>query len=94
MTSLHLVCLKEPDQAITKEIRDLFGGDSHYVVSDTQIVVVKPPNGGASVYERIKDKVDKDFAVLIVRFEHYHGRHSPDLWSWLQEQRNPSAALA
>lgn len=84
MKSLHLVCLKEPDPDITEKIGDLFGED-HYVVNDTQIVVVKPPNGGKSVYERIKDKVGEDFAALIVRFESYHGRHRSELWPWLQE---------
>ncbi len=84
MSSLHLVCLKEPNPSVTREIRDLFGEDGHYVINDTQIVVAKPPNGGKSVYERIKDRIGKDFTALIVRFEGYHGRHSSELWPWLQ----------
>ena len=85
MTSLYLVCLKKPDPEITQEIREIFSGDSHYIVNETQIVVVKPPNGGKSVYERIKDKVGRDFTALIVRFEGYHGRHSSELWPWLKK---------
>ncbi len=84
MTSLHLVCLKEPDPRITKGIRDLFGDDAHYELNDTQIIVVKAANGGKSVYERIKEQVGEDFTALIVRFEGYHGRHRSDLWPWLQ----------
>lgn len=88
MTSLYLVGLRDPDPEIKDGISELFADDRHYVVNDTQIVVVKPPNGGKSIYERIKDKIDRDFTALIVRFEGYHGRHNPDLWSWLEKHGN------
>ena len=85
MTNLHLVCLREPNPEVMEKIRGLFGDDQHYTLNDTQIIVVKPPNGGKSVYDRIKEKVGADFIALIVRFQHFHGRHSTDLWPWLAE---------
>lgn len=89
MTSLYLVCLNEPDPRITRGIRDLFGEDDHYVLNDTQIIVVKSPNGGKSVYARIKEKVGQEFVALVVRLNRYHGRHQSELWEWLE---NPGGA--
>lgn len=84
MQNLYLVCLRKPEPAIKEAIREAFGGDGHYVVDDSQIIVVKPPNGGKSVYERIKDQAGKEFGALIVRFDRYHGRHNSELWEWLE----------
>lgn len=84
VTSLHLVCLREPDPNVMETIQKTFD-DGHYMLNDTQIVVVKPPNGGKSVYERIKEALGDDFTALVVRFQHFHGRHSSDLWPWLAE---------
>lgn len=85
MKKLHLVCLREPDPDAQRAIHGLFDdGNRLYEISDTQFVVVQPPNGGKSVYERIKAQAGKEFAALVVRFERYHGRHNTDLWEWLE----------
>ena len=83
MTNLHLVCLKEPSEAVMSAIHRVFGEGACYELNDTQVVVVKSSNGGKSVYERIKESVGDDFVALIVRFKHFHGRHNSDLWQWL-----------
>ena len=61
-------------------------GQAHYQLNETQIIVVKPPNGGKSVYERIKGAIGEEFVALIVRFTHFHGRHNSDLWEWLDQE--------
>ena len=66
-------------------------GQDHYQLNETQIIVVKPPNGGKSVYERIKGAIGEEFVALIVRFTHFHGRHNSDLWEWL-DQEPPSTS--
>ena len=85
MTQVHLICLREPDPEILQAIHTLWPGQDFYEVNETQLLIAKPSNGGKSVYDQIKDKVNKEFAALIIRFQHgYHGRHNPALWEWLQ----------
>ena len=80
--SVYLICLDKSDSDILASIREEWPKD-RYEVSPTQILVVKP-NGGKSVYDRIENRLGgRDFTALIVRCRYYHGRHSGDLWEWL-----------
>lgn len=83
---VYLICLKRPDPDVLKAIRAEWPED-RYEVDETQILVVRS-NGGKSIYDRIEDRCEgKHFTALIVRFRHYHGRHSSELWEWLGSQR-------
>lgn len=82
-SNLHLVCLREPNQKVSEAIRELYG-DRLYEIADTQYVVQQAPNGGKSVYQRLKERVDDVFVAFVVQFDRYHGRHQTALWDWLE----------
>ena len=59
-------------------IRTLWSDNGHYEVDSTQMLVAKLRHGGKSVYERIREKIGREFIALIVRIRRggFHGRHN------------------
>ena len=82
--NVHLICFQEPDTEAMQAVRDLWPGEHHFELNDTQIVVAKPVNGGKSIYRRIEEKLNRQFTALVVRFQAFHGRHNTELWEWLE----------
>ena len=80
-TNVYLICLRSPDPGVLEAIRQEWP-DDRYEITDTQVLVAAGSNGGKSVYDRLEERYGQ-FAALIVRFRHYHGRHNSELWEWL-----------
>ena len=92
MKRVHLVCLREPHEAVLDAIKEVWPieGTDRIELNETT-VLVSHTNGGMSVYDLIASKMDDtQFTALVVRVgKAHHGYESRSLWSWLSE-RMPS----
>lgn len=84
MRKIYLICLQQPDSEAIHAIGAKW--HRHYVLSESQILVAGPNNGGKSMYDRVKDVLGADFIALIVRINSgtFQGRYNTDLWEWLE----------
>lgn len=81
--NVYLVCLRRTDPEVMEAIREEWKPADRYEITDTQVLVTKTINGGESVHDRIEGRLGRRFPALIVRCRSYHGRHSSELWEWL-----------
>ena len=81
--NVYLVCLRAADPDVMAVIRDEWKPKDRYEITETQVLVARTSNGGESVHDRLERRYGKKFPALIVRCRNYHGRHSSELWEWL-----------
>ena len=84
---VHLICLRKPDEEVLSAIRGEWSIEHRVELNDTQILIAHR-NGGTSVYELIKQRLEgRSFKALIVRVgKAHHGYESRSLWEWLEER--------
>ena len=85
---VYLISMREPQPEALEAIRTEWPDDADRVeLSDTSILVAHR-NGGTSVFDLIKRRVEgDDFIALVVRVgPAYHGFEAGSLWSWLEDR--------